>query len=682
MIKNFKILFFLSLILSFHSYSQLDETKKKEFGQLVRKADLLFSQNDFLESKKVYELALAIDPSDAYAIKQRDKCIANEKVKGKSYESSAYQKIISKADEKFTEAKYAEAKKLFERALDLKPGDEYPISRLKQIDDLLNPKSTKKAEPLPVLGEVSDLSISEAEKALKEADLQRKNKKISSVLDKDKAVSENENDLVANKNKEMLNSSQSMIQFEKSIDAQAKSNQEEKDSLNAKLQLKTKEFNTNSERLTTELIDKNYLTDKSLEKNKLLRDSATVESKEIGNTNDVFLQKERKSSGDSLFTFIQNKEAQRNDNQKDLSASNLNVEQKAQDNSESRKVVVTLANETAKKILTNDVELAEKRYTSSTDAMEEVAAIKLDNEKLISKGYDQAGVSSNELKEKTKIIASKSDSIHATPQQKIIEHKDKIAILEGDQQDSISEVIKEAKNNLTVQLQSVQRTILSNDQTMNEKIVDQRNESQTELADKNISTSSKVEESKEKQANTLKDFKEAEDKSYIDAYMFQQKEIQEKLDSKDRINSLETKVIIGSSENNMKSPENASTINNLEHSLMGSQFMDQEVQNNKRLESRSYVESIEKKTIVFDAKVANELGSLYEEGVTQETFNTKDDSGLVTATITRRIVVKSGYGQVYTRTQTLNSITYSKNGSPSTEFVWQRETQDAKLKKN
>ena len=52
------------------------------------------------------------------------------------------------------------------------------------------------------------------------------------------------------------------------------------------------------------------------------------------------------------------------------------------------------------------------------------------------------------------------------------------------------------------------------------------------------------------------------------------------------------------------------------------------------------------------------------------------------AVVTRRIVVKNGYGQIYTRTQTKDNITYSKNGNPSTEAIWQRETQDAKIKKN
>jgi epidermal growth factor receptor substrate 15 len=74
--------------------------------------------------------------------------------------------------------------------------------------------------------------------------------------------------------------------------------------------------------------------------------------------------------------------------------------------------------------------------------------------------------------------------------------------------------------------------------------------------------------------------------------------------------------------------------------------------------------------------------SKYPEGVNQEKFEQVGPDGLLSGVVTRRVVVKEGKADVYVRTQTIDVITYSKNGAPCTELVWQRETQDAKLKRN
>ncbi len=109
----------------------------------------------------------------------------------------------------------------------------------------------------------------------------------------------------------------------------------------------------------------------------------------------------------------------------------------------------------------------------------------------------------------------------------------------------------------------------------------------------------------------------------------------------------------------------------------------EELAKQKKLEQiQVNLNKLSSKELKFSDKIANDLGSSYPEGVSQEVFNQNDEDGLLIAVVTRRIVVKNGYGQVYLRTQSLNGLTYSKNGDPSSEFVWQLETQDSKLKKN
>jgi hypothetical protein len=78
----------------------------------------------------------------------------------------------------------------------------------------------------------------------------------------------------------------------------------------------------------------------------------------------------------------------------------------------------------------------------------------------------------------------------------------------------------------------------------------------------------------------------------------------------------------------------------------------------------------------------NKLGQEYPEGMSEEKFSQNDDKGILKTIITRRIVVVDGHGDVYLRTQTTNNTTYSKNDEPITEYVWQRESQNGKLKRN
>ena len=102
----------------------------------------------------------------------------------------------------------------------------------------------------------------------------------------------------------------------------------------------------------------------------------------------------------------------------------------------------------------------------------------------------------------------------------------------------------------------------------------------------------------------------------------------------------------------------------------------------KRLESKKVLDALYKKEAKFTDKLANDLGAIYPEGVSQDQFEILGHDGLVSGIATRRIVVKNGRGAVYVRTQSMTAITYSKNGQACTELVWQRETQDALLKRN
>jgi hypothetical protein len=99
----------------------------------------------------------------------------------------------------------------------------------------------------------------------------------------------------------------------------------------------------------------------------------------------------------------------------------------------------------------------------------------------------------------------------------------------------------------------------------------------------------------------------------------------------------------------------------------------------KQLEIKKLLDNLDGKGIRFSESVANTLAEEFPEGVTEQNFTINDDDGLLIEMKTRRIVVKNGRGDVYVRSSTKYGTTYTKNGEAVTEYVWQRDTQDAKL---
>ena len=98
-------------------------------------------------------------------------------------------------------------------------------------------------------------------------------------------------------------------------------------------------------------------------------------------------------------------------------------------------------------------------------------------------------------------------------------------------------------------------------------------------------------------------------------------------------------------------------------------------------EIRDILDLVEKSHLNYTAAVADELGSYYPEGISEEQYKS-DLSGFSDANVTRRIVVRDGFASIFTRYHSSRGITYRKNGQTTTEKVWLAESQDPKLRKN
>lgn len=679
-----KIAYFLLYILfiSSVSFSQTEEQNKKDFSKKVRDADMLFSQGKFLDAKKAYEEAAMLNPNDSNVKKQIQICDANEQKKTGIEVDKEYNKLISKADEKFRAGDYQGAKDLFTRAAKFKTSDPYPPKMLKQIEDLLNPKPVIKAEPLPDLGQTSEMSIEEAQKALITAEIARKNEQNIEVLKKSDVFSKTENEINTNRTKEKESNNTNFEEVKNQIDSVNQENVKSKDSINIKLQhednsvISVLNFQQSYQR------DLSGFVDRTIVNKTKLNDSITIKNQQIGSVNDTILfNKEVKN--DAAATKENDKtQISRANVEQSITNVVTKEEKKIADNVVTKEEITELVNETNENIqdLQNKLIDKNKKYTNETMEHHLVFAEKEDvRESNLQKNSTTNNQLINSKDEKQIQIG---DSISSAPISKRIIVQDSINKKRErfDFEDQVKndsnrmEINNKVKATVTVvqtEIDDIENNQLKKRQEHEDKIVKIEN-SRINYED----SINKIENNAGKEIDVLVQ------KQVINSSDSQEAEVKELNASALKLTSLETETNKYVSQGVTKPNESHSSIENLQNRIDSSKDLDVEKRTVKALETKGIIENIEKKGVVFDEKAANSIGSQYPEGVTQEQFNKNDDKGSLIAVVTRRIVVKNGYGQIYTRTQTKDNITYSKNGNPSTEAIWQRETQDAKIKKN
>ena len=102
------------------------EAINERYNELISEADRLFEEGKFLEAKTAYEKALALKPDEQYP---KDKLAEIEGAMNAKYEEA-----ISKADVLFNSGDFEGAKRAYEEALKYKPGDEYAMDKIAEIE--------------------------------------------------------------------------------------------------------------------------------------------------------------------------------------------------------------------------------------------------------------------------------------------------------------------------------------------------------------------------------------------------------------------------------------------------------------------------------------------------------------------------------------------------------------------
>jgi tetratricopeptide (TPR) repeat protein len=116
--------------------------EEKEYQAILDNADALYKAKSYDEAKAAYSKALAMRPSDPYPT-QRVKLVENtqQAEKQKTLENQAlkqYKEVIATADQYLEAKELDKSREAYNRALAIKPDDEYAKSKITTIDNMVS----------------------------------------------------------------------------------------------------------------------------------------------------------------------------------------------------------------------------------------------------------------------------------------------------------------------------------------------------------------------------------------------------------------------------------------------------------------------------------------------------------------------------------------------------------------
>jgi tetratricopeptide (TPR) repeat protein len=114
--------------------AELDKALAERFDLLIKEADQLMMQKNYSDARNSYNRALSIKPNDNYANQQVN--LINDLLK-KQIADEQYNIIIAQADNSFKQLLYNEASKSYQEALSVKPNESYPKTKLQEINEIL-----------------------------------------------------------------------------------------------------------------------------------------------------------------------------------------------------------------------------------------------------------------------------------------------------------------------------------------------------------------------------------------------------------------------------------------------------------------------------------------------------------------------------------------------------------------
>lgn len=677
--------------------NQDQAAKLAEIMKLQAKADALFVAKNYSEAKPIYEQILAIDASHAHSLKRVDECI--KALKNVSSEIEAYNSLISKADKKFDEKNYEKSKDIYLKAVNLKKtqkilaNDDYAERRIKEIEDLLKPKPV--TQPTVVATSTNNKQLGtvtlknpgvptteeDPSTRLAKADEARKNRKFFRAKNIQERT-EDETGNLANKQNENSQSNDSTFfetkivteKFNENANELAVNNDKTLKNINDTIGMATKDLNdvegfeikTNQEQyavIQKEQAVINGVMDGSAFENaeimKVKKDEENAST--ISLTTDAY---NANKNVDSLITDkkievekvdLDNFEERKLEEEKVKVANEANLATNAAyDNKEKQNLEF---HEATMVDLRQNIDEINRKEESNAPANKEIILEKESE-------YDVTTLSVSD--DRAKMIDKNADNYRNTYEEQEVRNLNENQYTDENNTELIikTEVVNQADRE--------NYTVLYEKTLENKELITQNETSQLKYAEL-PSIASK------ENTSTIEDFKTV---TGIVDQSNSAKAADNVTENVALNDNVQKKAIEINTDQTAKVTENTTKIKDQTTDFAINTERKGVVESDKNFKNQATLDSLSTQKPIDAPKAKNELGNTYPEGVTEDKFDRYDAEGLLTAVVTRRIVVIEGHGSEYQKIQSLNGITYMKNGEPTSEYVWQKETTGPKLVKH
>lgn len=652
---------------------------KAKFDALIKEGQELLTQDKYLEAKDKYDAALKVDPYSSFAKEKSDECARLAEAAGKEEAEKQYQKLLTVADKSFDEENWDKAKDYYQRAINIRKSDSYPKKKLEEIELILNPPIAQSTNLEP-LGEAYNGSIEDGSFILVQAEDTRKRSKglkIKAELDKANA---SQSDIAAANQDERLDTQNEIYAIWEKVAVSTDGANDSREETIQKLR------DADKEREKAEALNVAYEKGDNLsaqEKMNLAKGETILNYMEGEDRRKVSVEKVKGvqvAHQQDLYRQGEQYTQRKYDNDMAMDQIVIDVEAQHKDDYEERLEIERKVDAASDETSGIYQSISEEKYDATQKEKARIVQIQAQMSSKASEDAEASKENNEEVKDVRKDVNT-------------------VALAYMQQQD-------EQGKKVDAQIAEVERKVIADNtgfdkvrKEANERLKDvqsekaasdlEASEGQTEKyrANKELLTE---EERKRKEIGDKADKAMSDKIAYVErkdaaarskSSQGQLSDEAERLNARQKIVNQEVAKSAKTNEFKEATEDNTETIKDVQKASAAKASAENQAQRDKNIDAQQSLNKIEKGQ-PKKVKIANELGQEYPEGVTQEMFTRKDESGLVATVITRRIVVIDGHADVYVRTETKNGITYSKNNQPSLSHVWNSETQGPHLERH